>query len=207
MKLKASFVIPAFNAESYLAQAILSCRGQSVKEIEILVVDNGSTDGTRELVEWHAKQDKRVKLLITSNNSTWSSIDLTSLAPVDYTVSTPTSFVHPFTGEFYVYLMGQNNRVYEIHYNLSTWTRASLKHAPPPTTFKCEGHRAVEVWPFNDDLRQAPFGRPHTPSRIRSLRRARQRTSPRRLNTRTASPSAIPRAPASAGWSVTHSSG
>lgn len=62
MKPKASFVIPAYNAEIFLAQAILSCRSQSVKEIEIIVVDDGSTDGTAELTKWHAKEDKRVKL-------------------------------------------------------------------------------------------------------------------------------------------------
>lgn len=60
MKPKASFVIPAHDAAAYLAQAILSCRGQSVKEIEIIVVDDGSTDGTGDLVQWHATQDKRV---------------------------------------------------------------------------------------------------------------------------------------------------
>lgn len=58
---KASFVIPAYNAEIFLAQAILSCRSQSVKDIEIIVVDDGSTDGTAELTKWHMKEDKRVK--------------------------------------------------------------------------------------------------------------------------------------------------
>lgn len=62
MKLRASFVIPAYNAETFLAQAILSCRGQSVKEVEILIVDDGSTDGTGELARWHEKEDSRVKL-------------------------------------------------------------------------------------------------------------------------------------------------
>lgn len=63
MKPKASFVIPAYNAEAYLAECLLSCRNQSVKEIEIIVVNDGSTDGTRELVEWHMKEDKRIQLL------------------------------------------------------------------------------------------------------------------------------------------------
>jgi len=60
---KASFVIPAYNADAYLAQTLLSCRNQSVKEIEIIVVDNGSTDGTKDLVLWHSEHDPRVKWL------------------------------------------------------------------------------------------------------------------------------------------------
>ena len=68
MKPKASFVIPAYNAETFLAQAILSCRGQSVKDIEIIVVNDGSTDGTAELTRWHAKEDKRVKLIHVEQN-------------------------------------------------------------------------------------------------------------------------------------------
>lgn len=65
---RVSFVIPAYNAEAYLAQAILSCRGQSIKELEIIVVDDGSTDGTKELVHWHSDQDKRVKYVGFENN-------------------------------------------------------------------------------------------------------------------------------------------
>lgn len=65
---KASFVIPAYNAECYLAQAILSCRHQSIKEVEILVVDDGSKDGTLELANWHAIDDKRVKVIALKDN-------------------------------------------------------------------------------------------------------------------------------------------
>src|SRR6266481_362861 len=60
---RVSFVIPAYNADSYLAQAILSCRGQSIKEIEIVVVNDGSDDGTKDLIQWHMEQDSRVHLV------------------------------------------------------------------------------------------------------------------------------------------------
>lgn len=57
---RASFVMPAHNAQKYLSEAIHSCRNQSVKEIEIIVVNDGSDDGTQELIDWHAAEDKRV---------------------------------------------------------------------------------------------------------------------------------------------------
>lgn len=59
--LRASFVIPAYNAQKYLSEAIMSCRNQTVKDIEIIVVNDGSTDGTQELIDWHLTEDKRVR--------------------------------------------------------------------------------------------------------------------------------------------------
>lgn len=57
---KASFVIPAFNAECFLRETLDSCLDQSVKNIEVVVVNDGSKDGTRELLEFYAKKDARV---------------------------------------------------------------------------------------------------------------------------------------------------
>lgn len=41
-----TIVIPAFNAEAYIAEALESVRAQTLREVEVIVVDDGSTDGT-----------------------------------------------------------------------------------------------------------------------------------------------------------------
>lgn len=64
---RASFVIPAYNAERWISKTLHSCRTQTIKPIEIIVVNDGSTDDTRLIVEWHAKEDKRVRLLDQEN--------------------------------------------------------------------------------------------------------------------------------------------
>jgi glycosyltransferase involved in cell wall biosynthesis len=45
-----SAIIPAFNAEPYIAEAIISVRGQTIPPEEIIVVDDGSTDRTAEII-------------------------------------------------------------------------------------------------------------------------------------------------------------
>lgn len=64
---RASFIIPAYNAERWISRAIWSCRNQTIKQIEIIVVNDGSEDGTQEICEWHMKEDPRVKVFNTLN--------------------------------------------------------------------------------------------------------------------------------------------
>lgn len=45
-----SVILPVFNGERFLAEAIASIRRQSVRPLEIIIVDDGSTDGTPELI-------------------------------------------------------------------------------------------------------------------------------------------------------------
>lgn len=63
MKPRASFVIPAFNSERWISKAIWSCRNQTIKQIEIIVVDDGSKDWTYEIAASHAKNDDRVRVI------------------------------------------------------------------------------------------------------------------------------------------------
>lgn len=68
MNPKASFVIPAYNADSFLRETLDSCMDQTEDEIEVIVVNDGSTDGTEELIEHYVKKDKRIIPIHLKNN-------------------------------------------------------------------------------------------------------------------------------------------
>jgi glycosyltransferase involved in cell wall biosynthesis len=62
-----SVVIPAFNASSTIDETLRSVRSQSHAQLEIIVVDDGSTDGTLAVVQRHAAQDSRITIISQYN--------------------------------------------------------------------------------------------------------------------------------------------
>lgn len=59
-KPKVSLVIPAYNAEEYIARAIDNALAQSFIDLEIIVVDDGSTDATSDIIDWYVGKFKNV---------------------------------------------------------------------------------------------------------------------------------------------------
>lgn len=60
-------IIPAYNVEAFIRGCIESVTSQTYKELEILVVNDGSTDGTLKLIEDQAGKDARIKLINREN--------------------------------------------------------------------------------------------------------------------------------------------
>lgn len=58
--MKLSFVIPTFNAGAWLPHAVESCQKQKYPDIEIVIVDDCSTDSTSDYLNWLKAQDQRV---------------------------------------------------------------------------------------------------------------------------------------------------
>jgi len=58
---KISFILPTWNRAHYLADCLLSLQAQTLDDIEIIVIDDGSTDSTDMLCGYIHQNDKRVK--------------------------------------------------------------------------------------------------------------------------------------------------
>ena len=62
-----SIVIPSYNVEKYIERGILSCLQQTYQNIEVIIVDDGSTDQTTDIIEKYAILDRRIKLIRKRN--------------------------------------------------------------------------------------------------------------------------------------------
>lgn len=67
MKPKVSIVVPVYNVEKYLDRCIKSLISQTLKEIEIILVDDGSPDNCPTICDTYAIRDKRIKVIHKKN--------------------------------------------------------------------------------------------------------------------------------------------
>ena len=64
-----SVIVPVYNVEKYLSQCLDSIINQTYKNIEIILINDMSTDKSKEICEQYAKKDSRIKLINKSTNS------------------------------------------------------------------------------------------------------------------------------------------
>lgn len=66
---KISVIIPVFNALPYLSECLDTVLGQTLEDIELICVDDGSMDGSYELLEERSRSDERMKVLQQNENA------------------------------------------------------------------------------------------------------------------------------------------
>ncbi|MGN1321130.1 MAG: glycosyltransferase family 2 protein, partial [Methanosphaera sp.] len=63
-----SVIIPVFNSEEFLNKCLDSLLNQSFTDIEIICVDDGSTDNSLKILKSYANKDDRVRVFTQENN-------------------------------------------------------------------------------------------------------------------------------------------
>lgn len=66
-EIKVSVIIPCYNGEKYLKECLNSIVRQTLKDIEIICVNDGSTDTTQSIMEEYATKDNRIKIVKQEN--------------------------------------------------------------------------------------------------------------------------------------------
>lgn len=111
---KVSISVPVYNAEKYLWQCLDSLVNQTLQDIEIIVVNDGSTDGSEAICKEFAEKDSRIKLICKENGG------LASARQAALEVS---------TGEFFCACDADDwaePMMYEVLYNKAVETGADI---------------------------------------------------------------------------------
>ena len=66
--MKFSILIPSFNRKEYLYYTLLSCENQNFTDVEFVIADDASTDGTVAMVSDFIKRDPRFRIIARSDN-------------------------------------------------------------------------------------------------------------------------------------------
>ena len=61
--IKFSIIIPCYNVEKYISKTIESALNQTFDNFELILINDGSKDKTKEIIEFYEKQDKRIKVI------------------------------------------------------------------------------------------------------------------------------------------------
>lgn len=69
MSVKVSIILPSLNVANYIKECLDSVAKQTLKDIEILCIDAGSTDGTFEILQEYAQKDERIRLVHSDRKS------------------------------------------------------------------------------------------------------------------------------------------
>ena len=67
VEIKVSVIIPVYNVKDYVGECLDSLINQSLREIEIICVDDGSTDGTLNILRQYETTDRRIKVIQQKN--------------------------------------------------------------------------------------------------------------------------------------------
>ena len=68
MEPKVSIIVPIYNAEKYIDKCINSILDSTLKEIEVILINDGSKDNSKKVIEKYAKKDQRIKVINQENS-------------------------------------------------------------------------------------------------------------------------------------------
>ncbi len=145
---KVSIIMPVYNVENYLRPCIESALAQTLQEIEVIIVDDGSTDSSPDIIDYYARQDSRVVAIHKANEG--------------YGKACNTGF-DTAKGEYLAILESDDyveHDMYELLYNKARQFDADVVKCPYTDVFLKDEKRP---YPHNDYLtRNMPRNRPYS---------------------------------------------
>lgn len=161
---KVSVIVPIYNVERYLDQALDSIQNQTHDNLEILLVNDGSTDGSPEIMRRHAEQDPRIQVFDRKNSGYGSGCNF----GIDHSSGDWIAIVEPddwILPGMYEEMLAFASTFAEVPDIIKTpYTRIWLPDTPEEKQYECSYRHRVKPahQPFTID--QAPHLIRHHPS-------------------------------------------
>lgn len=152
---KISIVMPALNVCKYIESCIASVQNQSFKDIEMIIVDAGSTDGTLEIIKNKVDEDNRIKVIHSEQKSYGYQVNLgIQEAMGDYIAIVETDDMVTQNGYEQLYLAARKTNAdyvkggaecfWEDENNIYYGVNAGLLNE---TMNQCFFNKTVTIWP------------------------------------------------------------
>lgn len=149
MDYKVSVIIPVYNVENYLRQALDSVVNQTLREIEIICINDGSKDSSKSILNEYQESDERISVINRTNKGYGAACNTgLKLAKGKYTaIMEPDDFVENDMYEnLYSYAEANNADIVKSAFNEYTEENGSSKinwseqYSMPESVFKLEEH-------------------------------------------------------------------
>ena len=155
-----SVIVPVYNVEAYLARCVASLRGQTYPDLEIILVDDGSADGSGLLCDSFAREDPRIRVIHQPN----AGVSAARNAGLEAASGSYVCFVdgddwaeETMAAEAAVAAdtpqpqVAESLPVKSLMYTFSAWERARARSGASVEAFKCRassttGSMAVMPW-------------------------------------------------------------
>lgn len=156
-----TIVVPVFNCEAYIEDCIRSIINQTYKNLEIIIVDDGSTDSTGEICDFLKKEDDRILVIHKSNagvakarNEGAKLSNSKYIAFID-----GDDIVHPIYIQYLYSLLKKNNADIAIcgiqtFYDKSELSKNKLQEVYPIEIYS--GEEALEKMLYRKDISASP---------------------------------------------------
>lgn len=138
-----SIILPVYNVEKYLDDCIKSLINQSYKNLEIIFIDDGSTDNSGKILDNYQKKDKRIKVYHKSNGGVSSAKNL----GLKHSTGKYITFVDPddyVTFEYVEYLLNliKNNNA-DIAYTKNFFDNYNKKQVDKESISIIDSHKSL----------------------------------------------------------------
>ena len=134
-----SIIVPIYNKEKYLEKCLDSILGQTYRDLEIILVDDGSTDNSLAICQHYAEKDPRIKIYHKPNGGVSSARNLGLEKSTGKYISfvDPDDFIHSEFIERLEMMLVQSDAEIAYCKMLDVWEGSDVEHIPQITDKVC----------------------------------------------------------------------